>query len=128
MRQELAEDVGGGVGVPFGRKELGEVRQVVASGDQWQLGWPSGAQLTEPHSGRESVANAFAAEGLFGAAAFAEIIVERLGGTAVADRAIGFAVGVAQVAKIADAGTLLVDHGVREGLLDLGHFEGEAGG
>lgn len=125
--QELAEDVSGGVRVGTGWKELGEVGEVIASSDEGKFVNSFGTDLGEAGSGGEGIADALAAGGLFDGATFAEIIRERLGGTAVADRAILLAVEVAQVAEVANAAASVVIGGVGEGFFELGDFEGETG-
>ena len=122
MQQELAEDIGGGVGFAAGREELGKVGEVVARGDEGEFVNAPGTDLREADGGRESVADALAAEGLLGGATFAEIIPEGFGGTAVADGAVRFAIEVAEVAQVADAAACLIVGGVGKGGLELGRL------
>ena len=83
-RQELAHYVPGGVGFAAGLNEPGEVRQVVAGGDQRQFVRGVQADLTDTDDRGQTIADALAADGLFGGTALAEIIVERLGRAPVA--------------------------------------------
>ena len=102
--------------------------QVVTGRDQRQFGSGFGPDLADADSGGEAVADAFATVRICHGAAFAEEIGQRLGGTAVADRAIGPAVGMAQVAEVADPGTVFVVRSFREGLRQLSHLEGKSRG
>jgi hypothetical protein len=81
---------------------LGDLSQVVTGSDQRQLGSGLGPDLAEADRSGKAVADTFAAPRFHRVAAFAEEIGQRLGGTTVADRAIGLAVGMAQVTEVAD--------------------------
>ena len=83
--EERCDDVRGAVGGAAGGEKLGDRIEVVADGDQGRLDerhpcgsgrgrcWPAG------------VAEALAADGVFDLAALGEVVVDRLGGAAVAD-------------------------------------------
>ena len=102
--------------------------EVVAGSDEGQFVKASWPELRKTRSGRETVADALAACGLFGGATFTDIIFERLGGATVADGAIRFTVEMSQIAEVANAATTSVVGGVGESALELSHFEGETSG
>jgi hypothetical protein len=124
----VAENVGSGVRVATRRDELSQVGEVVASSDEWQLARAVGPDLRQTRSGREAVADALSANGMFGGATLTDIVFEGLGGATVANGAIRFAVKMPQITKVANATAALVVGGVGESVLELGHFEGEASG
>lgn len=78
---------------------MGDGVQVIAGGNKRQLIQVSWAALAEADGGRKGVADAFAAEGFLGTAALAPIVFEGFGGTAVANRTVGRAVEVTEVAE-----------------------------
>jgi hypothetical protein len=96
---------------------LGELGQVVTGSDQRQLGPRSKPKLPETDGRGEIVADALAAVCLFRRPAFGKEIPQRLSRTAVADRTIGLAVGVAEVTEVAYPGTVLVKRSFEQRLL-----------
>ena len=107
----------GRVGVAARRQELGELGQAVTGSDQRQLGPRSRPNLPESGSGGETVADAFAAVRFRLRASFGEEIPQRLSRTAVANRTISPAVGLAEVTEVAYPGTVLVKRSLGQGLL-----------
>jgi len=67
---------------------LGDVGNVIASGDEGEFVRSFGADLGETNGGREGVADALAAEGFLGSATFATILFDGFSGAAVANGAV----------------------------------------
>lgn len=76
-------------------QELGDIYDFVAGGDERQAGDVSEVHLGQANRPHQSVADAFASVRFFDGAAFADVILHRFGGAAVADGAVGLAVGAA---------------------------------
>lgn len=76
----------------------------------------------------KAVADAHSADGFFEFAAFFEVILYGFGGAPVAEGAVVFAVGGAEIAEVADSISLFVGGDFAECAFDLGDFEGESGG
>ncbi len=93
--QKHTEDVGGRVGFGAGWQELGEVGEVVASGDEGEFGGASSLGLCQTDGGREAVADALAAEGFFGGTPLAPIVLQGFGGAAVTNGAVRLAIEMA---------------------------------
>src|SRR4051812_15672846 len=95
------------VGVGAGLEEAGDAGHVVAGGDEGRfcLFVPDLSQTDRCH---ESVADTFASWNLRGIASFSEEVLGWFAGASIADRPIRFAVNLAQIAEVADAGSVLV--------------------
>ena len=78
------------------------MHDIVARSDQRSLG-PLGPVLAQADGGHEPVAQAKPALRFFSEAAFADIIVDRFTGAAVADGTVGALEGLAKIAEVADA-------------------------
>jgi len=126
--QKLSDNVGGGVGLRAGRKELSKMGEVIPGGDQGEFANTIGTHLGEAHCCREAVADTLAPHGFPDRSTFAEIMLQRFSRTSVANGSIVFAIEVSQIAEIAYTPSVQVISGVGKGLLQLGHFEWEACG
>ena len=82
----------------------------------------------EADVGEQAVADALSADGVIDVSALGDIEGGGLAGAAIADTALGGAVGFAQDTEVADAGTHGVDVGVGDGALQHGDLEGKASG
>ena len=94
-----------------GSQETGQFIEVVADRNQGRLYGSVVADLCMANVGQKGVAEALAADGLVEFAAARYIAGLRLGGTAIADLPIGFGIGFAQKAEVAEPVTFLVDFG-----------------
>src|SRR5450759_1404978 len=129
---EVVDDGAGGVELLAGGQvcdQRGDGGEVVAGGDDGGFHVPVGAVLGEVGGGEQGVAHAAAALGVGGAAALVpDVDPGRFGRAAVADGAVGFAVGGPQHAEVADRLPAGEDLLVGQRALRLHHLERESGG
>jgi hypothetical protein len=101
--EQETHHIGCGVGITFQREELRDPAEVVARRHQrWFLAI-SGPHLSEARSGKQAVADAFAALRFFQASTFSAIVFDRFPGTAIADDAVRLAVMPPETTDVADA-------------------------
>lgn len=97
------------VGQAVRRDEAGDACQVVPGGEHRRLVVAVGAVLAEADVRHQRVAETLAIGGFRRVAALAGVVVLRLGWAAVAERAVGLAVGPPEVPEVAQSVALGVD-------------------
>jgi hypothetical protein len=109
------------------RYELGEVSQIIPSGDQGQFVRFTGTDLAQANRRGQPIADALAALRLLDGPALSQKIRQGLSRAAVANLAVRFAVETTEVAEVAEARAGFVKSPVGERPIDLGHLERKAG-
>jgi hypothetical protein len=110
------------------REKSAEILDIFAGGDNRGFDVIGAEGLAETDGGEKAITETFSAHGIGGVATLAPELRCGFGGAAVADRAVGSLVGLAQIAEVAGASTLFVDGGLGDSTGEIDDLERHTGG